>query len=156
LREVEALERKFEPDIIVLEASGLGLPVYQQVRSTIGTRVCRATPEKGKSERAEGVTPMIEAGKVFLPRHADWLQAFRDEVRAFPAGKYDDQVDSMVQFLANRQRLVERAHLDRRPARSINTSTAYLPTVQVDVTLISEDRKEFLARHDPVFQSLLN
>jgi hypothetical protein len=41
----------------------------------------------------------IERGLILIPREADWLPAFKRELLAFPNGKYDDQVDSMAQFL---------------------------------------------------------
>jgi phage terminase large subunit-like protein len=41
----------------------------------------------------------IEAGHVYLPREADWLDSFLLELLAFPHGRYDDQVDSVSQFL---------------------------------------------------------
>jgi len=41
----------------------------------------------------------IEAGHVYLPRGADWLDTFLLELLAFPNGRYDDQVDSVSQFL---------------------------------------------------------
>jgi hypothetical protein len=34
-----------------------------------------------------------------LPAEAPWLEDFLHEVSAFPKGKYDDQVDSLAQFL---------------------------------------------------------
>ncbi len=34
-----------------------------------------------------------------LPTQAPWLDAFRHELRGFPFGSNDDQVDSMTQFL---------------------------------------------------------
>jgi predicted phage terminase large subunit-like protein len=37
----------------------------------------------------------IEAGHVYLPENADWLGALLHELRAFPRGRYDDQVDSL-------------------------------------------------------------
>ena len=57
------------------------------------------TPKGEKVERVNGQTATIEAGRVLLPVAATWLKAFLDEVRAFPGGKYDDQVDSMTHFL---------------------------------------------------------
>ena len=36
---------------------------------------------------------------VLIPENAEWLPAFRNEMVRFPAGKYDDQVDSVSQFL---------------------------------------------------------
>ncbi|MCH7871277.1 MAG: hypothetical protein IID33_06215 [Planctomycetes bacterium] len=41
----------------------------------------------------------IEAGYVLLPERAPWLQDFQTEILQFPAGKHDDQVDSLSQFL---------------------------------------------------------
>jgi hypothetical protein len=42
----------------------------------------------------------IEAGQVFLPEDAPWLEDFKAEVLAFPYGRFDDQVDSLSQFLS--------------------------------------------------------
>jgi hypothetical protein len=33
------------------------------------------------------------------PQHAEWLEDFRTELLQFPRGRYDDQVDSLSQFL---------------------------------------------------------
>ena len=44
-------------------------------------------------------TAVIEADRVFVPKAATWLMDFQDEVTKFPAGKHDDQVDSLSQFL---------------------------------------------------------
>jgi len=42
---------------------------------------------------------MIEAGWVFFPKNAPGIAEFMTEILAFPNGKFDDQVDSMTQFL---------------------------------------------------------
>ena len=44
-------------------------------------------------------TARIEARSVSLPRRAGWLDEFRREVLAFPAGRYSDQVDALSQAL---------------------------------------------------------
>ena len=44
-------------------------------------------------------TARIEAGSVSLPRNAGWLDEFRGEILAFPAGRYTDQVDAFSQAL---------------------------------------------------------
>jgi hypothetical protein len=36
---------------------------------------------------------------LILPKSAPWLDEFLLEYRAFPGGKYDDQVDALSQFL---------------------------------------------------------
>ncbi|WP_157016232.1 phage terminase large subunit [Mesorhizobium xinjiangense] len=52
-----------------------------------------------KESRTHRVTAMIENGNVHLPNMAHWKDDFLNEVTAFPAAKYDDQVDSMTQAL---------------------------------------------------------
>ena len=45
----------------------------------------------------------LEAGDVFVPKDAPWLPEFLNEIRAFPAGRHDDQVDALSQLMtANR------------------------------------------------------
>ncbi len=56
-------------------------------------------PEGGKVVRAQAVTPDIEAGNVYLPEDAPWINDFVEECAAFPNGKHDDQVDGMTQAL---------------------------------------------------------
>ncbi len=59
-----------------------------------------ATQPKGdKVQRMEAQSARIEAGQVFLPKDAPWLGDLLNELLAFPKGKYDDQVDSVSQFL---------------------------------------------------------
>lgn len=56
-------------------------------------------PNESKQERAYAVTPMIEAGNVYIPESASWLTSFEDEILNFPSAAHDDQVDSMTQAL---------------------------------------------------------
>jgi predicted phage terminase large subunit-like protein len=58
-------------------------------------------PEGGKVARAAAVSPLIEAGKVYLPHpdYAPWVGDFIEECAAFPNGAHDDRVDAMTQAL---------------------------------------------------------
>jgi predicted phage terminase large subunit-like protein len=58
-------------------------------------------PEGGKIARAAAVSPLIEAGNVYLPHplYAPWVTEFIEECAAFPNGAHDDQVDAMTQAL---------------------------------------------------------
>jgi predicted phage terminase large subunit-like protein len=51
------------------------------------------SPEGGKVARAAAVSPLIEAGNVFLPhpQSAPWVDDFIEECAAFPNGAHDDQ-----------------------------------------------------------------
>ena len=57
--------------------------------------------ERGKVARTSAVSPLIEAGNVYLhhPLFAPWLSDFIEECAAFPNGAHDDQVDAMTQAL---------------------------------------------------------
>jgi phage terminase large subunit-like protein len=56
-------------------------------------------PRLEKLVRANAQAPCFEAGRVFLPREAAWLVDYETVILGFPSAKYDDQVDSTVQFL---------------------------------------------------------
>ena len=56
-------------------------------------------PEGSKADRMVAQSAKIEAGHVYLPREAHWLDTFMLELLAFPNGRHDDQVDSVSQFL---------------------------------------------------------
>jgi predicted phage terminase large subunit-like protein len=58
-------------------------------------------PAGGKLARAAAVSPLIEAGNVYLPHPQirPWIKDFIEECVAFPNGAHDDQVDAMTQAL---------------------------------------------------------
>jgi len=58
-------------------------------------------PEGSKESRAHAVSPECEGGNVFLPHPhlAPWVEAFIEELAAFPHGTYADQVDAATQAL---------------------------------------------------------
>ncbi|MEO5938316.1 MAG: phage terminase large subunit [Sphingomonas sp.] len=56
-------------------------------------------PELDKITRASAQSIAIESGQVFIPERADWLEDLRTELVQFPHGRFDDQIDSISQFL---------------------------------------------------------
>jgi len=59
--------------------------------------------------------------------NAPGLEIFRNKIIAFPNGKYDDQVDSMVQLLKHSLRAVQLAQQFKRPIRKALRSKRDLP-----------------------------
>ena len=57
-------------------------------------------PATDKIARAEGVSPMVENGQLFLPAEAPWLGEFKSELLAFPSSRFADQVDALTHLLA--------------------------------------------------------
>ena len=52
-----------------------------------------------KLTRAMAVSPLCEAGRVRLPRHAAWLADLEMELMNFPNDVHDDRVDALSQYL---------------------------------------------------------
>lgn len=73
-------------------------------------------PREDKRDRFEAQTARIETGCYHLPRDAAWLDELRRELLAFPNGRYDDQVDSLVQFVAWSRRRGGPGTAERDPA----------------------------------------
>ena len=84
---------------VLIEDASSGVALIQDLQDEGKVRPIAIQPEGDKTARLEGQTPVIEAGHVLLPQEAPWLADFLVEILAFPAGRYDDQVDSLSQFL---------------------------------------------------------
>jgi predicted phage terminase large subunit-like protein len=58
-------------------------------------------PQSGKVARAQAISPLVEAGNIYLPHpdYAPWVNDFIEECFQFPNGAHDDQVDAMTQAL---------------------------------------------------------
>ena len=60
-------------------------------------------PRGSKISRALAITPMLEAGNVFLKR-GRLANELIEEAALFPAGKHDDMVDAMTQALSSTEK----------------------------------------------------
>ena len=110
------LDQKFRPDLIVVDGVGVGYGLYQELRNQ-GFRHVEKTTGTGKIVDAHAILPMIEGGRVSVLKNCPGLAEFRDEVIAFPDGKYNDQVDSMVQMLRLEAGAIRFAKRHKRPER---------------------------------------
>jgi predicted phage terminase large subunit-like protein len=84
----------------LIEDKANGSAVIQMLKHEI-EGILAVNPEGGKVPRAMAVSPLIEAGNVYLPHplYAPWVNDFIEECAAFPNGAHDDQVDAMTQAL---------------------------------------------------------
>lgn len=110
---VLAQSRLWQPDALLIEnhASGSNLRDDLWTKHSIST--VGMQPMADKITRMVGQLALIEDGDILIPRDAPWLDPFLGELRSFPSGRHDDQVDALSQFLewskskrrwANRQR----------------------------------------------------
>lgn len=90
-------------DHVVIEKSSNGLALVQQLSREGPFKPIAWPPPKirqlDKAERLLAQTGQIEEGRVWLPASLEGLEVFLSELRAFPGGRYDDQVDSLTQML---------------------------------------------------------
>lgn len=58
-------------------------------------------PDGSKTARAYAVTPLFEAGNVYIPAPSwqPWAREYKDELLQFPSAAHDDQVDATTQAL---------------------------------------------------------
>lgn len=87
-------------DALLIEDKASGQSLIQDLRRESKLPVIAIQPQGDKVTRASVVSPTVEAGKVILPKQAQWLSDFEDEIFSFPNAAHDDQVDSVSQFLA--------------------------------------------------------
>jgi predicted phage terminase large subunit-like protein len=101
---IENTYKQWNADGILVEAKGNGL-AYIQLFNNGGTDKAPGpiipieVQNQTKEFRFDKVSPMIQAGEVFLPGKAIWLPDYEKELIAFPHGKHDDQVDATSQYL---------------------------------------------------------
>lgn len=93
----EAQRHQAYPVLIEDKASG---SIIQDLQRGGPVRPIPFKPEGDKIMRMSAQSAKFEAGQVHLPENAPWLGDLVTELMAFPDGRYDDQVDSIAQFLA--------------------------------------------------------
>jgi predicted phage terminase large subunit-like protein len=101
-RKVASLAAQHGAKTVLIENAGPGMILLQDLQHDPPPGMNRPIgqkPEGSKTDRVAAQSAKIEAGHVYLPREAEWLDSFLLEVLAFPYGKHDDQIDSISQFL---------------------------------------------------------
>lgn len=97
-RKIAKEHRQYPGSTLLIEEAGSGTGLIQ-VLSEDGIHAIGIKPTQDKISRANIVTPIFEAGRVLFPDFLPFLDDLRNEMLAFPRGRNDDQVDSIVQAL---------------------------------------------------------
>jgi predicted phage terminase large subunit-like protein len=90
----------FKPTAILIEDKASGTQLIQDLLESGLSRVTPCKSDGDKVMRLHAQTATIENGFVHLPETAHWLADYLHELILFPAGRYDDQVDSTARALA--------------------------------------------------------
>ena len=99
-QEAMRLYEYWEPDNVIIEAKGSGLPLIQELRR-IGIPVNTFSPGKGQDKiaRLNSVSPIFQDGRVWVPDNR-FGEELMEEVSDFPGGENDDLVDATTLALA--------------------------------------------------------
>jgi predicted phage terminase large subunit-like protein len=116
-RRMRWLAEQWKPTQILVEGRASGQSLIQELQPLDRLPIFPVKVDADKLSRAQSVTPLIEAGRVFLPEGAPWLNDFVDELAAFPRATHDDCVDSLTQALN---------YLRHQPVHTVTVSTVRL------------------------------
>ena len=92
---IARLYKRHQLNGTVIELAASGYAVYQMMQKKVPGLI-GFKPEKSKVSRAAGIVPVVEAGNIYLPASASWLEAFINEFSLFPASRNDDMVDAVT------------------------------------------------------------
>ena len=99
-RVAEAMAAKWQPvRAFLVEDAASGQSLIQQLKKDTRLPIVKIKVDRDKESRAHAVTPLVEAGRVYLPDSAPWLMDYLDELSSFPAAPHDDMVDATTQAL---------------------------------------------------------
>ena len=95
-----AQAQKHRPNRILIEEAGLiGRMLVKDLKGA-GFAAVGVVPDGEKPIRASIQVEKFAKGQVIFPTSETWLADFETELLAFPNGRYDDQVDALIQGLA--------------------------------------------------------
>jgi predicted phage terminase large subunit-like protein len=110
-------------DKILIEDSSNGHALWSQLKTEGIHKIVLPKPKGSKVERLTGQLDMLQSPKVAIPTEVPWWNDLARELRGFPNMRYDDQVDSISQFLAWIQRPRGRGFMDRDPVTGRHIGT---------------------------------
>jgi predicted phage terminase large subunit-like protein len=98
-RVVASLAEQWKPNAILVEDKASGQSLIQELKTSTALPIITVKVDSDKQTRAQAVTPLMEAGRIFIPESASWVSHFIEEMAGFPNGIYDDIVDATTQAL---------------------------------------------------------
>jgi predicted phage terminase large subunit-like protein len=91
------MQNKHQLSGTIIELAASGHAAYQLLHKHVPGMIGYKPGDRSKIARLSGIVPVVEAGNVWLPRSAPWLDAFLNEFNLFPASKNDDMCDGLAQ-----------------------------------------------------------
>ena len=100
-RQVEIQFNKNNANSVLIEDKASGQSIIQDLERNTFIPIRKIKIDTDKIARAHSITPLIEAGRVYLPSKAKWVAEFFDSLNDFPLGEHDDDIDAFTQALSN-------------------------------------------------------
>lgn len=91
---IKAQAARHRPNSIVIENAASGQSAIQTLKRETNLPIVGLRFKGSKQSRADSVSPLFEAGKVYLPDDAPWLSDWIEEHVQFPRAPHDDRVDT--------------------------------------------------------------
>ena len=99
-QKIAELAGVYKPQAILIEDKASGITLLQTLKQELGNyNFIPINPVGDKVLRFSKATLPIEAGRLYLPTQASWLNDFELQIKAFPKSANDDIVDTVSQFL---------------------------------------------------------
>jgi predicted phage terminase large subunit-like protein len=111
-RQIERLAARYPAARTILIEDTANGPAIIDTLKQRRSGIIAVQPDGGKLARAQAVSPMVEAGNVFLPNprpHGrlipvrEWVEDFVHQLITFPHAAHDDDVDAFTQLLIRRR-----------------------------------------------------
>ena len=88
--------------IVRVEPKATGKSLVQVLKKQTNLNIKEAVaPKESKTARVNSVSPIIESGRVHVPKGQVWVLSFLSECASFPNAAHDDQVDCLTGMLIN-------------------------------------------------------
>jgi predicted phage terminase large subunit-like protein len=100
MRDIPYFNYQHQAHAVLIENKGTGTSLIQVLRNS-GQNIIPIAPQKlgDKEMRFELAIPAMEAKRVLLPKRADWVPQFLEELLTFPAAVHDDIPDAFSQMI---------------------------------------------------------
>jgi len=91
----QKLYNEHKPDVCMIEKKASGQSLIQDMRRA-GLPVMEYNPDRDKVSRVYAASPIMEAGRLWIPRGKKWSDDLLEELIRFPNAAHDDQVDALT------------------------------------------------------------
>ena len=95
----KTMSEKWRPTAFLIEDKASGQSLIQELKADTTIPVVAVKVDTDKVSRAHTCVPAWEAGTIYLPEGADWVDDFLEQLYGFPKLAHDDDVDAFTQLV---------------------------------------------------------